>query len=74
MMKEHNESKLRVSKAAGPALQGSRHRQPFDYNTHCHLQSLHLRAVQFSYQKKKKLMLNLLILCRTVFVAFFLIM
>lgn len=72
-MREHNESKLRVIKTADPALQGSRHVQPFDNDTQSSTKfTVDNSSIELLAPTQKNLiMLNLLILCRAVFVASF---
>lgn len=61
----HNESKLRVSKAVGPALRGSRLVQPFDNDT--------LSSCKFTTEKSsiQLLYIFILILVRAFFITFF---
>lgn len=59
----HNESKLRVSEAVGPALGGSRLVQPFDNDTRS--------SCKFTPEKSSIQLQNILILVRVFFVTFF---
>lgn len=59
----HNESKLRVSKAVGPALRGSRLVQPFDNDT--------LSPCKFTPEKSSIQLQYILILVRAFFITFF---